>query len=139
MSNIERREFIKSIGSGSLGAAAIAAAGFTATGCKREVKASETPKRVLMKIGCQHGGTLTQNLEFQTRHGVFNMDAGSPKAIEGVGWDLEDSLVMKDACDKYGISLDAYHLPLSSAGIERVSTPNIMLGKSPERDRGRQW
>src|SRR5690606_33828511 len=32
-------------------------------------------------------------------------------------------------------SLDAYHLPLSSAGIDRISTPNIMLGKSPQRDR----
>jgi mannonate dehydratase len=55
--------------------------------------------------------------------------------IEGVGWDLEDSLAKKEACEQYGISLDAYHLPLSSAGIERVATPHIMLGKSPERDR----
>lgn len=74
------------------------------------------------------------NLEFLARHGVFNMDAGSPRKIEGVGWDLEDSLKMREACENYGISLDAYHLPLSSAGIERVETPNIMLGKSPERD-----
>ena len=41
----------------------------------------------------------------------------------------------KEACEEYGISLDAYHLPLSSQGIERVKTPNILLGKSPERDR----
>ena len=54
--------------------------------------------------------------------------------IKGVGWDLDDAMAKKEACDKYGISLDAYHLPLSSAGIERVATPNIMLGKSPERD-----
>ncbi len=92
-------------------------------------------KKVLMKVGCQHGGTGKENLEYLARHGVFNMDGGSPKFIEGVGWDLEDSLRKKEACEKYGISLDAYHLPLSSAGIERVSTPNIMLGKSPERDR----
>ena len=88
-----------------------------------------------MKIGCQHGGTGKENLEFLARHGVYNMDGGSPEFIEGVGWDLEDSLAKKEACEKYGISLDAYHLPLSSAGIERVATPNIMLGKSPERDR----
>jgi len=66
---------------------------------------------------------------------VFHIDGGSPKFIEDVGWDLEDSLAKKDACEKYGISLDAYHLPLSSDGIEIVKTPNIMLGKSPERDR----
>jgi mannonate dehydratase len=44
-------------------------------------------------------------------------------------------MAKREACEKYGISLDAYHLPLSSAGITRVATPNIMLGKSPERDR----
>ena len=58
-----------------------------------------------------------------------------PTTIEGVGWDLDDSMAKREACEKYGISLDAYHLPLSSAGIDRVDTPNIMLGKSPERDR----
>ena len=92
-------------------------------------------KKALMKVGCQHGGTGKENLEYLARHGVFNMDGGAPKFIDGVGWDLEDSLAKKEACEKYGISLDAYHLPLSSAGIERVGTPNIMLGKSPERDR----
>ena len=92
-------------------------------------------KPVLMKVGCQHGGTGKSNLEYWARHGVFNVDGGSPKFIEGVGWDLDDSLAKKEACEKYGISLDAYHLPLSSAGIDRVSVPNIMLGKSPERDR----
>ncbi len=91
-------------------------------------------KEVLMHPGCQHGGTGKENLEFLARHGVFHIDGGSPKFIEGKGWDLEDSLAKKEACEKYGISLDAYHLPLSSAGIDRVSMPNIMLGKSPERD-----
>ena len=91
-------------------------------------------KKMLMKVGTQQGGTGKENLEFLARHGVFNMDGGAPKFIEGVGWDLEDSLAKTEACAEYGISLDAYHLPLTSAGIERVKTPNIMLGKSPERD-----
>lgn len=104
---------------------------------KEENKKALTPvkKPMLMKVGCQHGGAGKENLEFLARYGVFNMDAGSPKMIEGVGWDLDDSMRMRDACEKYGISLDAYHLPLSSAGIEKVSTPNIMLGKSPARDK----
>jgi len=55
--------------------------------------------------------------------------------IRGVGWDIEDSLAKKEACEKYGITLEAYHSPLSSAGIDRTEMPNIMLGKSPERDR----
>ncbi len=77
-------------------------------------------KKVLMHPGCQHGGTGKKNLEFLARHGVHHMDGGSPKFIEGVGWDLVDSLEKKEACQKYGISLDAYHLPLTSAGIDRA-------------------
>lgn len=88
-----------------------------------------------MKVGCQSGGTTKENLEFKARHGVFNIDGGAPKMIEGFGWDLDDSLGKKEACEKYGISLDAYHLPLDSSGIDRSPMPNIMLGKSPERDR----
>ena len=95
----------------------------------------EVKKPVLMKVGSQRGGTSQRNLEYLARHGVYNMDAGSPKKIKGVGWDLEDSIAKREACEHYGISLDAYHLPLSSAGIKRVSMPNIMLGKSPERDK----
>jgi mannonate dehydratase len=47
---------------------------------------------MLMKVGCQHGGTGRENLEYLARHGVYHMDGGSPKFIKGVGWDLEDSL-----------------------------------------------
>jgi mannonate dehydratase len=135
---IKRRDLLKTITTGSLGAAVIGGIAISACGSQSEVK-KELPqapkKKALMKVGCQHGGTETKNLEFWARHGVFNVDGGSPKFIEGVGWDLDDSLAKKEACEKYGISLDAYHLPLSSAGIERVAMPNVMLGKSPDRDR----
>lgn len=100
-----------------------------------QTKTDQSVKPALMKVGCQHGGASRDNLEFLARHGVYNLDPGSPKMIKGVGWDLEDSLAIVEAADKYGISVDAYHLPLTSAGIDRVTVPNIMLGKSPERDR----
>ena len=137
--HINRRTALSSLVKSSIGATAMAGSvGTLAAGChssegKEQNKTSIKP--MLMQVGCQHGGTGAKNLEFLARHGVFNMDGGSPKVIEGVGWDLNDSMAKKEACEKYGIRLDAYHLPLSSAGIERVSTPNIMLGKSPERDR----
>ena len=141
LENINRRKLLKLARNGWFGAMAMTGAPMlTACAESEETAAAAAPvstekKKVLMKVGCQHGGTGQKNLEYLARHGVFNMDGGSPKFIEGVGWDLEDSLRKKEACNKYGINLDAYHLPLSSAGIERVSTPNIMLGKSPERDR----
>lgn len=126
---MQRRQFIQTM-------ACAPAAMTVATAPGTEHRPTQSPVVAeRMKTGCQHGGTNTRNLEFLARHGVFNMDAGSPRFIEGVGWDLDDSLAMKDACEKYGISLDAYHLPLSSAGIDNVATPNIMLAKNPERDR----
>jgi mannonate dehydratase len=134
---LKRRDLIKVLGQGSLGVFALGgAAGCAPREAPVEAPAAQPAKKpMLMKVGCQHGGTGKENLEYLARHGVYNMDGGSPKFIEGVGWDLDDSLAKKEACEKYGISLDAYHLPLSSAGITRVATPNIMLGKGPERDR----
>jgi len=125
---MKRSQFLKTIAVGSVGST-VAPAGLLAEPPKT------APKKVLMRVGCQSGGTSIENLEFKARHGVFNIDGGAPKIIPGKGWDLEDSLRKREACEKYGISLDAYHYPLSSAGIDRVEFPNVMLGKSPERDR----
>jgi mannonate dehydratase len=135
INKINRRNLLNIAGKSSFGALALVSTS-TFTGCTVPIEAEAFPKKkMLMKVGTQQGGTGQENLEFLARHGVYNMDGGAPKFIEGVGWDLEDSLAKKESCAKYGISLDAYHLPLTSAGIERVKTPNIMLGKSPERDR----
>ncbi|WP_353184796.1 mannonate dehydratase [Parapedobacter lycopersici] len=133
---MKRRKFV--ITAGTMGAAVLGGAvGTAAVSCNTPVaeNTAAAKKKVLMKVGCQSGGTTIENLEFKARHGVYNIDGGMPKVIDGVGWDLEDSMAKREACEKYGISLDAYHLPLTSAGIDRVLYPNIMLGKSPERDR----
>ncbi|EON78167.1 Mannonate dehydratase [Lunatimonas lonarensis] len=135
---IQRRSFVKLLSAGSVGAIALGQTLSSCTSSQDAQEASTTtakPKKVLMKLGCQSGGTTEENLAFKARHGVFHLDGGMPAFVEGKGWDLEDSLRKKEACEKYGINLDAYHLPLTSAGIDRVIIPNIMLGKSPERDR----
>jgi mannonate dehydratase len=136
-SQIERRGFVKRLVAGSIGAAAF---GVTAGSSASETSTTDTnyasapKKKVLMKAGCQFGPITTESLEFRARHGIYNIDGRSPKMIAGVGWDLDDSLAKREACEKYGISLDAYHLPIPSrAG--NVPFGNIMLGKSPERDR----
>jgi len=108
---------------------------------RSDIQSGISKDRPRMKIGSQQGSITKENLEFWARHGVFHVDGGAPKFIPGVGWDLEDSLAKKEACEKYGISLEAYHLPLSSIGwsgekgIETSPFRHIMLGKSPERDR----
>jgi len=124
---MKRKDFMKVLAAGSVGASVVQPG---------QAQAKPVPPRkVLMKVGCQSGGTTKENLELKGRCGVYNIDGGSPKIIPNKGWDLEDSLAKRDACEKYGISLDAYHYPLTSAGIDNVVYPNIMLGKSPERDR----
>ncbi len=119
---MKRRDFGKAIAIGSIGA--------LSAGCEKATETTVQPvtpkKKAPMHVGCQSGGTSKENLEFKARHGVYHIDGGSPRTIEGVGWDIEDSMAKKEACEKYGISLEAYHIP-----IER----SIMLGKSPERDR----
>jgi mannonate dehydratase len=135
---IERRSFVRSVTACSVGASVMGASmGFPGLGQGISVQDSNPgqKKKVLMKVGCQSGSTSQKDLEFKARHGVFNIDGGAPRYIPGVGWDLQDSLAKKEACEKYGISLDAYHLPLGSEGIDRTLFPNIMLGKSPERDK----
>ncbi len=129
---MKRRAFGRAFAAGSLG--------MVAWGCKRTQDTTddsiitESPP-VLMHVGCQSGGVSAENLEFKKRHGVNNIDGGSPQYIPGVGWDVDEVLAMKEQCEKYGVSLDAFHLPLGSSGIDRIPMPNIMLGKSPERDR----
>lgn len=139
--NISRREAVSSLIKGSIGAAAVYGSISAITNsCKSPneknaiIPVSSTPKKpILMKVGCQHGGTGKKNLEFLARHGVFHLDPGNgdmPKFIPNIGWDLEDSLKKREACEKYGITLEAYHLPLPSDEMK-----DIMLGKCPERDR----
>lgn len=134
---MKRRNFVKTISAGSAGAAVLGGSlGAAALNSGQPVAENRAaPIKVMMKVGCQSGGTTVENLEFKARHGVFNLDGGMPKLIKGKGWDLGDSLAKREACEKYGIALDAYHLPLTSAGIDKLELPNIWLGKKPERDR----
>jgi len=66
---------------------------------------------------------------------VHHINGYAPNLIPRKGWDLDDSLRRQELAAKYGIHIDAYHLSLSSTGIDRVSTLIIMLGISPELDR----
>jgi mannonate dehydratase len=133
---MDRKNFFRILAAGSIGALDFESPGYPNSGNNKKLsQMKNSPRKVLMKVGCQSEDTSEKSLEFKARHGVFNIDGGSPKMIKGVGWDLNDSLAKKEACEKYGITLEAYHSPLTSVGIDRAEMPNVMLGKSPERDR----
>ena len=93
------------------------------------------PRKALMHVGCQWGDPTDEMLAFKKRHGVNNIDGGTPTFTPDLGWDYDEIMRTKERCERHGISLDAFHMPLSSGGIEKQDLPNIMLGRSPERDR----
>ncbi len=127
---MQRRQFAKVVAAASMGAAI--------EGSASVLEAAPLPPRreVLMKVGCQsRTGTSPENLEYFARHGVFHIDPGEPEVLPNGHWSLDSAMRQVEEAAKYGVKIEAYHLGLSSAGIQRVRFPNIMLGKSPERDR----
>jgi mannonate dehydratase len=97
---------------------------------------AQTPKRALMKLGCQSGPTSEQRLQFFARHGVQAI-CGYPDDPDKKGYySVEDISRVRDLCEKHKIALDCIAPPfLASSHIDRTARPAIMLGQSPERDR----
>src|SRR6201997_379691 len=50
-------------------------------------------------------------------------------------WSLDDLRRHKEHIESFGLSLDMVQLPLASQPIEDAESPNILLGKEPERQR----
>src|SRR5262249_31873010 len=90
--------------------------------------------RALMKAGTQHGST-PEILGLMAAFGVNHICATQPSAKLDDAWSVESLTTLREQVESYGIKLDMLPLPLSSAYITRAENPNIMLGKSPERDR----
>jgi mannonate dehydratase len=88
-------------------------------------------KRALMKVGCQRGPTSDEMLQFFAQFGVKNICGYVPED----SWTVAAIEKLKKKVESYGMSLDMLALPLSSRPISRAENPNILLGKSPERDR----
>lgn len=135
---MKRREFVRLAAVGSAGAIAGASVPIGRPGKAGAQGPSGGSAQATgrMVVGCQsRRGTEKADLEFLARHGVYHMDPGEPRVLEDGRWDLDDARRQVDDAAKYGISIAAYHLPLSSAGIDRQRFPNVMLGKSPARDR----
>jgi mannonate dehydratase len=132
---MKRRNFVRLVATGSMGAAA-AAVGQGHAAAAQEGAAVRSPLSGRMVVGCQsRRGTSREGLEFLARHGVFHMDPWEPQTLANGRWDLAHARQQVEEAAAYGITIGAYHLPLSSAGIDRQRHPNIMLGRSPERDR----
>jgi mannonate dehydratase len=87
-----------------------------------------------LKLGTQHGDT-DDILRVMAAFGVNHICGRLPSAKMDENWSVEALQRRREHVESFGITLDAVPLPLSSSYITRSENPNIMLGKSPERDR----
>ena len=88
----------------------------------------------LPKVGTQHGSS-DEILRLLAAFGVNHICSSLPSERFDESWSVEGLVKLRERVEKFGIKLEMVPLPLSSHSIARAENPNIMLGRSPERDR----
>jgi mannonate dehydratase len=112
------------------GTAAVAAADMAAP----SAAAKAAPRKTRLKAGHQHQHS-DEVLRSLAAFGVVHICSGLPSRVMDENWSVEGLSRLKERVEAFGIALDMVPMPLSSSRIEQAENPNIMLGKSPERDR----
>lgn len=94
-----------------------------------------TPSRpVLFHAGTQQGHS-PEVLRSMAAFGLKHICSGeiSPRLDEK--WSADSLSRFREQVESFGLSLAMIPLPMPSVTINKTSYPNILLGKSPERDR----
>src|SRR6516162_2928832 len=131
MDGCNRREFVRLAGAVGLGSAAP----FTlAPDLVRHQDLDRTRGAAKMKVGTQHGDS-DPILRVLAGFGVNNICSRLPSERFDEKWSVDGLSRMRERVESFGIALDVVPLPMSSNEISRFEMPNIMLGKSPGRDR----
>jgi mannonate dehydratase len=120
---MDRRDFIQ-----------IAGMGAAAAQVRAQARPPKTGKRALMKVGTQQGHS-DELLRLFAAFGVNNICSGEISPHLDEKWSVEGLTRLREHVESFGIKLDIVPLPLASSYITKSDNPNIMLGKSPERDR----
>ena len=87
-----------------------------------------------MKLGTQHVSD-DATLRVLAALGVTHVCSGVPSPKFDEAWSVEGLTKLRERVESFGITLAAVPLPLSSSNITKAENPDIILGKSPERDR----
>ena len=131
---MDRRKFIRYAGTGAAaGALADVLAERAESAVQRSPKQAVS-RKAAMKVGHQHDHS-TDSLTLFAGLGLNNICSGLPSAKFDEKWSVAALTQFRERIEAFGIRLDMVPLPLSSSYITRAENPNIMLGKSPERDR----
>src|SRR5260370_8608516 len=140
---MNRREFIHTAAAGVVAAstqmAALAEkkeqqeppAGGT-TIAKRAVPKLGSPKKSNLKLGTQHGDS-DDILSVMAAFGVNHICA-EPPSQEKDEWSTAALSRKREHIESFGLQVEALPL-LHPATITKSEIPNVMMGKSPERDR----
>ncbi|MFZ2643692.1 MAG: mannonate dehydratase [Verrucomicrobiia bacterium] len=128
---MKRRDFFSLAGAAGVGAIAAGVGGVGAV-----AQAARNPARTkpaLMKVGTQQGPVTDVMLQYFKRHGVSHVCASVPRSKDG--WQLDELVRLRESVESHGLRLPMLALPMGSVEVSRAENPNIMLGKSPDRDR----
>ncbi len=134
---MNRRKFVTLTGMGvTAGALAESLVASQISAAERSDSSSPNvaQRNALMKVGHQHYSS-NEILTLLAALGVNNICSALPSRKFDENWTVEGLTKLRERVESFGIKLDMVPLPLSSAYITRAENPNIMLGKSPERDR----
>ena len=128
---MDRREFLSAslTGAAALGTGAAPAAGEALT-----APGEEGVQKNRMKCGHQHDHS-EKTLRALATFGVNHICSGLPSRVLDENWSVEGLTRLRKHVESFGITLETVPLPMSSLPIEKVENPNLLLGKSPERDR----
>jgi mannonate dehydratase len=86
-----------------------------------------------MKLGTQHGES-DEILRTMAAFGVNHICAHTPSKQLDEKWSVEALTQLRERIEKFGLTLEMIELPTNSY-ITTSGIKNVMLGKSPERDR----
>lgn len=132
--HIDRRDFVKLAGLGMTAGSADARAATPSQTSTREASAPGSSAKALMKVGTQHDSS-DEVLGVLAALGVTHICSRLPSARFDDQWSAEGLTRLRERVERFGVTLDMVPLPMSSNPIARAENPNILLGKSPERDR----
>lgn len=125
---MHRREFFQSAG------AALAISRATHAAASPRKASPQNPMKVKPKVGTQHSvddDVLTVISSFGVKN-VLAMRIGNKMDEK---WSVDGLKQFRERIEKHGVSLDLVQVPLPSAFIANHPMKEIMLAKSPERDR----
>src|SRR5277367_5861681 len=87
-----------------------------------------------MKLATQHDSS-DEVLRVMAALGLTHICSKLPSPHLDESWSVGGLTRLRERVESFGLTLEAVPLPMSSSFIAKSESPDIMLGRSPERDR----